>query len=235
MNNYTVYRHTSPEGKVYIGITGRPPSRRWHGGSAYRSNPHFYAAIKKYGWENFKHEIIAEHLTKEEACATEIQLIRLCGSQDPRRGYNRSPGGDKTTLGYHLSEETRQKISISAKTRPAIPRTEDWKRKIGEANRGHAVSEETREKLRQAIGNRFNTPEARAKQRENTPRGSLHHNAKAVLCTDTGIIYPTLTEAARAADCSYTNIARCCSGKQKSAGGYNWQFIPKAGDSGAQE
>lgn len=234
MNNYTVYKHTSPEGKVYIGITGRTPSRRWHGGSAYRNNPHFYAAIKKYGWENFKHELLAEHLTKEEACATEIRLIKKYNSQDPKRGYNLSPGGDKTTLGYHLTEETRRKISDAAKARHTPPRTESWKRNLSEALRGHEVSEETREKLRQVLGNRFNTPEARARQKENTPRGPRHHNAKAVLCTDTGVIYPTLTEAARAAGCSYTNIARCCTGRQKSAGGFNWRYIPKAGDADAQ-
>ena len=30
-NNFTVYKHTSPNGKVYIGITMQNPIRRWNG------------------------------------------------------------------------------------------------------------------------------------------------------------------------------------------------------------
>lgn len=31
----TVYKHTSPSGKVYIGITGREPKLRWDNGNGY--------------------------------------------------------------------------------------------------------------------------------------------------------------------------------------------------------
>lgn len=30
---YTVYKHTTPSGKVYIGITGQKPERRWQNGN----------------------------------------------------------------------------------------------------------------------------------------------------------------------------------------------------------
>lgn len=36
MNNYCVYKHTSPSGKVYIGITNQKPTRRWREGEGYR-------------------------------------------------------------------------------------------------------------------------------------------------------------------------------------------------------
>ena len=52
---YTVYKHTSPSGKVYIGVTSLRPKERWSGGAGYVKNKHFYRAIKKYGWENIKH------------------------------------------------------------------------------------------------------------------------------------------------------------------------------------
>ena len=64
---YTVYKHTCPNGKVYIGITKQKPERRWGiNGRGYKENEYFYRAIQKYGWQNIKHEIIAEGLTEEE-------------------------------------------------------------------------------------------------------------------------------------------------------------------------
>lgn len=35
---YTVYKHTSPSGKVYIGITKRKPEYRWNKGKGYRKD-----------------------------------------------------------------------------------------------------------------------------------------------------------------------------------------------------
>ena len=35
-NNYCVYKHTSPSGKSYIGITNQRPERRWRGGYVWR-------------------------------------------------------------------------------------------------------------------------------------------------------------------------------------------------------
>ena len=39
---YVVYKHTSPNGLVYIGITCQRPTRRWNGGNGYSYNHHFY-------------------------------------------------------------------------------------------------------------------------------------------------------------------------------------------------
>lgn len=91
---YTVYKHTAPNGKVYIGITKQRPERRWgKGGRGYKENDYFYRAIQKYGWDNFKHEIIAENLTEEEAGLMEIDLISQHRSVDRSCGYNRHAGG----------------------------------------------------------------------------------------------------------------------------------------------
>lgn len=54
---YTVYMHTCPNDKVYIGITKRKPSVRWNNGKGYQHNEYFSRAIEKYGWESFKHDI----------------------------------------------------------------------------------------------------------------------------------------------------------------------------------
>ncbi len=68
---YCVYKHTSPNGKVYIGITRQNPIKRWMNGKGYAHNTHFYNAILKYGWSNFRHEILFTGLTREDACQKE--------------------------------------------------------------------------------------------------------------------------------------------------------------------
>lgn len=234
--SYTVYKHTSPSGKVYIGITGRPVSRRWHGGSAYRNNAHFYAAIQKYGWGAFRHGILAEGLTKEAACAMEVQLIAEHDSTNPAKGYNLSRGGDKTTLGYKVSQETRQKISraLTGKLK-GRPHSDEHTERIRASLTGRHHSQETREKLRQALGDRFQTETARAKQKENTPKGADHPGATQVICLDTGAVYSTIKEAAEAYGLGRSAVSACCRGLQQTAGGKRWQYFKEEGQAAAIE
>lgn len=44
--NFTVYKHTSPSNKVYIGITSQSVIKRWGSGHGYRHNEYFFRAIK---------------------------------------------------------------------------------------------------------------------------------------------------------------------------------------------
>ena len=111
---YTVYRHTSPNGKQYVGITCKPVNDRWQNGKGYSYNKHFSAAIALYGWENFKHEIIAEGLSSDEACEMEKRLIAEGKLTDQEYGYNHSQGGETTLI-------------------PSKPIwTEEWKKKFGD-------------------------------------------------------------------------------------------------------
>lgn len=126
MNNYCVYKHTFPNNKIYIGITCQKPEYRWNSGKGYDNQLIMKRAIKKYGWENIKHEIIYSGLTDKEASDKEIELIALYESYLPSKGYNVSPGGNlisedgkqrlrKSKLGNKESEETRLKKSVSMK------------------------------------------------------------------------------------------------------------------------
>ena len=91
---YTVYKHTFPNNKVYIGITRRKPEERWLRGRGYYRNEIMYNAILKYGWDNIKHEILYTDLTQEEAYETEIKLIAEHNATNKIYGYNRHEGGD---------------------------------------------------------------------------------------------------------------------------------------------
>ena len=75
MASYTVYVHTFPNGKRYVGITCQDVKRRWRDGKGYEGQV-VYDAIIKYGWDNVKHEILFEGLTKEQAEEEEKALIK---------------------------------------------------------------------------------------------------------------------------------------------------------------
>lgn len=148
---YTVYKHTAPNGKVYIGITGQKPKYRWNNGNGYIENKHFYSAIRKYHWENFKHDILETGLTKEQACAKEFELIAYYDSNNREKGYNGSKGGECSALGIHHSVETRRKISESNKGKHKEHHSSpETRRKISEAHKGKHLSAETRQKLSEA-------------------------------------------------------------------------------------
>jgi hypothetical protein len=94
---YTVYKHTAPNGKVYIGITSLPPEHRWNKGRGYSNNYHFFNAIIKYGWDNITHAVLHSGLAQEDALHIEAQLIAQYHSDDPQYGYNNSAGGTVPT------------------------------------------------------------------------------------------------------------------------------------------
>lgn len=155
--NYCVYKHTSPSNKVYIGITCQKPERRWENGKGYIKNKYFYRAIEKYGWENIKHEILFNGLTKEEACQKEIELINLFKSNQKEYGYNLSSGGEGGSKGCHwtmnFTEEHRLKLSKAAEGNKKFlgkHHTEETKKKQSEAHSGKSKSEEHKRKLSEA-------------------------------------------------------------------------------------
>lgn len=167
---YTVYKHTTPSGKVYIGITGLKLEDRFQNGKGYNGMV-FFNAIKKYGWENIAHEVVASGLTKEEAARMEIELIREYKSNSPKYGYNVSSGGECGTAGckFTRSAETLKRMSEAQRGKKLSDST---KKKISASlignkhNLGNSASEETRLKMRMARIGRHLSDEARSKLRE---------------------------------------------------------------------
>ena len=120
---YIVYKHTSPNGKSYIGITSQTTSERWGvNGSRYlKENSYFANAIRKYGWDNFSHDILASGKTKKEAIELERNLILLLRTQNKRYGFNVTAGGDGVE---NPSKEVRRRIG-AAHSRPTNQYTLD--------------------------------------------------------------------------------------------------------------
>lgn len=105
MENYTVYKHTFPNGKVYIGITKRTPEQRWGcQGYGYRSNLEMWQAINTYGWDNIQHEVLFRNKTMEEASQLEKILIKQYNALNPNFGYNKTAGGTSNCRRYDEDE-----------------------------------------------------------------------------------------------------------------------------------
>lgn len=158
--NYIVYKHTCPNGKCYIGLTGTSLEKRsGHNGYNYCKNTFFYRAILKYGWDNIRHEILFDNLTKEQAEQREIEMIAKFKSNQKEFGYNISIGGESGNAGVIASEETRKKMSIAHMGNPSNTGrklTEEHRKKLSEAHKGNKVmlgrklSQETRQKMSEA-------------------------------------------------------------------------------------
>lgn len=144
---YTVYMHTTPSGKRYIGITAQTVEKRWQNGFgyAYGENDYFFNAIKKYGWDNIKHEILFTGLTKSDAEEKEIELIAKYNTTSRDCGYNLETGG--YACPKHTDESKRR---MSKMQKEIWDKSPERKVKLAEYRRGKSLSEETKEKLRQA-------------------------------------------------------------------------------------
>ena len=123
MNIYTIYKATNKiNNKSYIGFTQefkeriighKRDSEKYNKDSSYRT---FYAAIQKYGWENFTWEILYQSKeldhTKNEMENYFIEEYRTFLGYKDCKGYNMTLGGDGSH-GRECNEQTRKKISNS--------------------------------------------------------------------------------------------------------------------------
>ena len=100
---YIIYKHTTPDGKVYIGCTGNKLHKRWQNGSLYHNNRDFTNAISFFGWKNITHDVLAKELPASLAEKLEDFYIEKYNSRNPEFGYNRHHGGGI------INEEQRKK------------------------------------------------------------------------------------------------------------------------------
>lgn len=214
---YCIYKHTAPNGKVYIGQTCQKPENRWKNGKGYANNEYFTRAIQKYGWDNFEHEILFDRLTKEDADMLEMQIIEKYNSTNKEYGFNMENGG--YGKGKH-SPETLKKMSDNRKGIQAwnkgIPMSDEQKRMLSEKTKGKSSA--------------FKGMHHNNETKEKLSKCQLK-NMKSVLCIEMNIIYESYKDAERKTGINAKNIAKVCSGKMYggkryiTAGGYHWKNI----------
>lgn len=243
--NYLVYKHTSPSGKVYVGITKRSVHERWEGGKGYRKNPYFYNAIEKYGWENIQHEVLISGLSYEDAEWYERYFISFYQSFNPKYGYNMTYGGDH---GLKITDEIRNKISEKLKDYYAS--NPDAKKEMSKRMLGKRHSEETKMKMSESHKANM-TDEYRAKL-SNSQKGvkrKFHHRKplskesckkisdakkgkhfggrgitpKKVVCVETGVVYNGVSDICKLFGYKFQNIYMSCNTGVKRYG-YTWQY-----------
>lgn len=214
---YIMYVHISPSNKRYYGITSAGCKRRWQNGNGYKTQQYFYRAIEKYGWNNFQHIVLFNNLTEDEAKLLEQCYIALYNTTDKDKGYNITDGGEgvrgykhteewkqkmskarsgknNPNYGKHLSEETKQKISMnhadmSGKNNPFYNRTH---------------TEETRQKMSEAKIGKY--------------AGKNNPKAKSIICITTNRVFFTVREAANYYNIDESGILKCCKGKRNYCG-----------------
>ena len=229
MSEWTVYKHTTPSGKVYIGITKQKPQDRWQNGHGYERNQHFWRAIEKYGWKNIKHEIIATGLTQAKAEDMERELIFKYKSYDREFGYNKDLGG------HALQESSRRKIGETRKARGIKPwdtgkhLSEETKAKIANSNKGnknHTVwTAEQIERVRLSkLGE--NNPNYGKPMDSKLKELLISLNSKPVVMLANGVAteYASAKVAAQETGVAACNITRVCRGQRMTAGGARWEY-----------
>lgn len=168
-----IYCATAPDGKKYIGRTIQGLKKRKYTHYAHSrigSNLYFHNAIRKYGEDNIKWDIIEKVSGEKENVINilnerEIYYIETKNTLWPN-GYNLSKGGgnygsglsDRTgktyeeIFGEEKAKEIKEKqIKNNAHYWKDSKQSEEFIEKRIKNNRGKTRSEETKDKIRKAL------------------------------------------------------------------------------------
>lgn len=257
---YSVYYHKNNiNGKIYVG-KAKSIAKRWgHNGNGYTVNRDtiFANAIKKYGWDNFEHVIVADGLSDTDACDVERHYIDLWKTNICKYGndygYNMTDGGDGSpgaSFGckcvYCITTgELYPSVSIAAEQN-GISVTHLTAVCKGRKKSAHGLlwryaSDEDILHYNQygnpvfAVGEREQiVDDAASKRKEQLNYGRFVNSNKPVECIELGLILPSIRAAALFAHTDIRNISQSVNAYKKGStmrsAGYHWRFA-EMGDS----
>lgn len=233
---YTVYMHTNKmNGHFYIGITSLKPSFRYgKNGGNYKDCTYFWNAIQKYGWDNFEHSIIADNLTKEEACMYEISLIERMRTAYPNDCYNILLGGELGRAGIVATEEYKDKFrgekNPVAKSVICIETNKIFDT-VTEASKFYNIDRrniiracQTGRTCGKLDGKRLHWAYY---DKENNAYNLVKHKSheRKVYCETTGMYFASLQAAADFYNVPYDSIWWSCKHNTITSYGFRWRYI----------
>lgn len=117
LKKWIIYMYTFPNGKRYIGKTHRELHERQGSSnfSDYMGNTLLWKAIKKYGADNIKQDILVEdYMSDEQSSLYEMHYIakyktNYCRYNNPSYGYNLTDGGEGA-IGFIHTDEEKQRM-----------------------------------------------------------------------------------------------------------------------------
>ncbi len=203
-------------GKRYLGRRKFSEDWRWY----YGSGAIFKKAMKKYGKENFKRDIIDIAYSEDELNQKEYEYSIFFNVVESDDWYNLVYGGG-TTIGYHASDETKRKIGDKAKERLVNPENHPMYGKDGlkgEKNPMYGIS--PKERMDEETYKQWYK-----KQKEHFD--ILRQNSqKKVYCIEYDRYYDSISIAKK--ETGAQTIALCCngervySGKDKNGNNLHW-------------
>ena len=241
-----------PYGFIYI-TTNMCNGKRYLGRKKFSEDWEYYLgsgaifkkAIDKYGRDNFKREIIDIAFSENELNQKEYEYSVFLNVVDSDDWYNLVYGGGATS-GYHMSDETKLKISKSRKgkllgeenPRYGKPIPEDIKDKIRQANKkktgennhmyGKHHTEETKEKMSNALKGKYageksyrygkHIPEEQKIRMSETKKKNWIDKCMAIYSKELEQIFLGAEHAGQALGYDSSGISKCCKGKLKSCG-----------------
>lgn len=213
--------------KIYIGITSLDIKERWgKNGNGYRKQS-FYRAIQKYGWNNFRHVVLFDNLTEEDACQIEQELILFHKSNKSKFGYNADNGG--RYAGKH-SKKTRDKISKNVKRRKIIClETKEIFNSGIEASRKLNINYTTlmrvckgKRRNKSAKGYHFKYYE---EYDENKQYSFEVGSGYMVICLETKEIFNSATDASKKMKIDLSSICKVCNGNKLSVNKLHFKYL----------
>lgn len=216
-----IYMYTSPSGKLYIGQTINETRRKsQHRIDTIKTDTYFGRALRKYGYDNFKYEVLFKVKSEDKRRLKiildlmEKKYISHYKSNQPETGYNLNKGGDGN-LGFNHTPET---IEV-----------------IRQASIDYFSNPENREKLSQTRKQHCEThkPQPPKWTEERILETRLKQtNRKIVLQYDLKFNllnrFNSIGEAAKSLEGTFktnsTRISECCNNKAKTFRSYIWMF-----------
>lgn len=162
---YRVYLITNlVNGKKYVGITHNSIEQRFQEHLAKsrckNGNWKLHRALRKYGFDNFKLELLEDNISKEQIGERETYYIGLYDTLNS--GYNMTLGGAGTSGYKHNPEHVKSYIHKII--------TPERNKKISEALKGKSFNTEHKRKLSEGMKNYHKTHDNSFKGKQHTQK-----------------------------------------------------------------